>query len=137
MTQTKILRMVAAAQKGDQKALSLLVEWGLDVLLEKHIEEGYLPIWVRVRLKRQLQKRHKAKAGRSDAITNRNVARGERIRSAIMAALENVSLHDKRMKELVRIVTEYLMRNGLDKFGLDESPCDETIKRVIRELKNN
>lgn len=71
------------------------------------------------------------KASRAAATAKRNSKRGEDTRVPIQKALENISLHDKTMKELVRIVVNYLTTKRLP------CPCSKTIEREISKQRRD
>lgn len=89
MEKPDIRRLSDLAFQGDKAALAELVEWGLDEVLLQHIGEGFLPLWVQVRLKRKLDElqRRRASAHQRGALVRQ--IRTAKLEEIVVNAIEN------------------------------------------------
>ncbi|UVJ46217.1 hypothetical protein NVV94_12155 [Pseudomonas sp. LS1212] len=128
LTHTEIRRLIDKAQKGDQKALSLLVEWGLDRQMELCSDEARAPLLAWQRAQVELQ--------RLQAIGNRKARLARDFRTALIEAhIEDVirrkraALVDKNRCGWTSILMKFYELNGLD------APDIQTVRRVAYEFK--
>jgi hypothetical protein len=130
MKTTEIRSLIDPARNGDKDALLAAVELAERLLLEQELARA--PAGIRTRALQALANYHKTsrhRAKRQKLAEERNTVRSETVRAPIRKALENIALHDKKMKDLVRVVISYLTLNRL------ACPCDETIEREIRNMR--
>lgn len=132
MNEPDIRRLSDLASRGSQIALAELVEWGLDEVLPQYLEGGFLPLWARVRLKRQLEERNRLR----DAVDRQHQTRTRKLEAAVelcyydlQADLERGFPLGERSKELHRRLGYRLSR-----YKLKRRPSLRLVRRVVHRL---